>query len=124
MASGLSHGKGLQLLMAILTARACMTQFRTLLPSVVGHINNNDETKHRKGIESLMSWSQDNKLVHNISKMKESVVDIRKREGELLFLSNKAVVEMVDSLRFPDIHITSNQSLHFDAVFKKLHQED
>lgn len=117
-------GRGLQLLMAILAARACMTQFRTLLPSVVGHINNNDETKHRKGIESLMSWSQDNKLVHNISKMKESVVDIRKREGELLFLSNKAVVEMVDSLRFPDIHITSNQSLHFDAVFKKLHQED
>eukprot|EP00061_Rhincodon_typus_P016267 g44387.t1 len=44
-----------------------------------GFISNNDETDHRKEIDSLVTWCKDNNLSLNVSKMKELVINFRKQ---------------------------------------------
>ena len=50
--------------------------------TVVGLITNNDETAYRAEVRDLAVWCQDNNLSLNVSKIKELVVDYRKRRTE------------------------------------------
>lgn len=87
--------------------------------TVVGQIYNNDEMKHKKKIENLMSWCQDNHLALNISKAKELIVDQRKRGGELKpVLSNGTADELINhSSRFLGIQYQQQpKSPHADVV--------
>ncbi len=46
---------------------------------VLGLISNNDETAYLDEVERLTSWCQDNRLSLNVSKIKELIVDFRKK---------------------------------------------
>ncbi len=46
--------------------------------TVLGLINNNDETAYRNEVQHLALWCDNNSLVHNIKKTKEIIVDFRK----------------------------------------------
>jgi hypothetical protein len=48
--------------------------------TVVGLINNNDETAYREDVRTLAEVYQENNLSLNINKMKELIVDFRRRE--------------------------------------------
>jgi hypothetical protein len=62
--------------------------------TVVGLINNNDETTYREEGRDLVMWFQDNNLSHNVIKKKEMIVDYRKRWTENApILIDGAVVE-------------------------------
>ena len=74
--------------------------------TVVGLINN--ETAYREEVRDLTVWYKDNNLSLNVIKIKEMIVDYRKRRTEhALILINGAVVEQVDSFKFLGIHITN-----------------
>ncbi len=46
--------------------------------TVLGLINNNDETAYRNEVQHLALWCDNNSLVLNIKKTKEIIVDFRK----------------------------------------------
>ena len=78
----------------------------------MGRISNNDETEYRNEIEHLVNWCGDNNLSLNVNKMKEIVIDFRKREGEHApVYINRDEVERVESFYFLGVQITNNLSL-------------
>jgi hypothetical protein len=50
--------------------------------TVVGLINNNDETDYREEVRAFGVWCQENNLSLNVSKAKEMIVDFRKQQRE------------------------------------------
>ena len=50
--------------------------------TVVGLIIDNDEMAYREEVRDLAVWCQDNNLSLNVSKIKELIVDYRKRRPE------------------------------------------
>ena len=55
--------------------------------TVVGLITNNDETAYREEVRDLAVWCQDNNLSVNVIKIKEMIVEIRKRTEHAQFSS-------------------------------------
>ena len=82
--------------------------------TVVGLINDNDETSYREEVRDLAGWCQ-----------KEMIVDYRKRRTEYVpILINRAEVEQVESFKFLGVHITNNLtwSKHTKTVVKRARQ--
>jgi EAL domain-containing protein (putative c-di-GMP-specific phosphodiesterase class I) len=78
---------------------------------VVGLITDIDETAYREEVRDLAVWCQDNNLFLNVSKTKELILDYRKRRAEHAPIHIKrAVVEQVESFKFPGVHITNKLS--------------
>lgn len=79
---------------------------------------------YRKEIKNNASWYQNN-IALIITRIKELVVDCRKRGGKHkpAFI-NGAAADMVNSVKFLGIHITAYLiwHLHTDAVVKRTHQ--
>ena len=50
--------------------------------TVLGLITNNNETAYRVEVRNLAVWCQKKNLSLNVSKIKELIVDYRKRRGE------------------------------------------
>ncbi len=83
---------------------------------VLGLISNNDETAYLDEVERLTSWCQDNSLSLNVSKIKELIVDFRKRHllpytplmisGE----SKQLQVPRCKPLRGPDMDYTHSNT--------------
>eukprot|EP00061_Rhincodon_typus_P011118 g35906.t1 len=89
---------------------------------VVGWISNSNETEYRKEKVSLAAWCTDNQLFHNVSKMKELIIAVRKWSGGHAPVCIIGVdVEVVESFKFLGILITSNPSwsIHVNAMVKK-----
>ena len=85
-------------------------------------ITDNDETAYREEVRDLVVWCQDNNFFLNVIKPKEMIVDYRKKRTEHApILINGAVVEQVESFKFPGIHITNKLtwSKHTKAVVKR-----
>ena len=77
--------------------------------TVVGRISNNDETEYRNEIENLVNLNGNNNLSLNVNKMKEIVIDFRKRKGERApVYINRDKVERVESFKFLGVQITNN----------------
>ena len=77
----------------------------------MGQISNNDETEYRNEIENLVNWCGDNNLSLNVNKMKEIVIDFRKRKGEHApVYINWDEGERVESFKFLGVQITNNLS--------------
>ena len=75
---------------------------------MVGLITDNDETSYREEVRDLHVWCKDNNLSLNVSKIKEMIVDYRKRRTEHApILIDGAVVEQVESFKFLGVHITN-----------------
>ena len=53
-----------------------------VLTTVVGLITKNDETAYREDVKDLAVWCQYNNLSFNVIKIKEIIVDYRKRSPE------------------------------------------
>jgi hypothetical protein len=75
--------------------------------TVVGLINNTDETAYRVEVRALGVWCQENNLSLNVSKTKEMIVDFRKqqRENPPIHIDGTAM-EKVERFKFLGVHIT------------------
>ena len=94
--------------------------------TVIGLINDGDETAYREEVRALTSWCQDNNLQLNLSKTKELIVDYRKRQGaeNALITIYGTTVERVSSLKFLGVHICEDLTWthHTDAITKTARQ--
>jgi hypothetical protein len=107
--TGAPQGCVLSLLLYSLFTHDCMARHdsNTIIKfaddtTVVGLIADNDETDYREEVRDLAAWCQNNNLSLNITKIKEIIVDYRKRRSKHTpILINGAVVEQVESFTLP-----------------------
>ncbi|XP_060763541.1 uncharacterized protein fbrsl1 isoform X7 [Neoarius graeffei] len=79
--------------------------------TVVGLINNNDESYYRDEVSQLATWCRDNNLSLNVEKTKEMVVDFRRASTQHPPLTiNGAAVERVSSTKFLGVYLTEDLS--------------
>ncbi|KAK0155268.1 Retrovirus-related Pol polyprotein from type-1 retrotransposable element R1 [Merluccius polli] len=79
--------------------------------TVVGHINNGDETNYRSEVSRLATWCKDNNLHLNVEKTKEIVLDFRRVHTQHIPLTiDDAAVERVSSTKFLGVHISEDLS--------------
>eukprot|EP00061_Rhincodon_typus_P013771 g40356.t1 len=89
--------------------------------TTVGRISNNDESKYRREIESLVTWCNENNLSLNVGKTKELIIDFRKKGGEQApTYINRTEVERVKSNKFLSVMMTDDLSWtsHVNATVK------
>ncbi|KAI5607883.1 gastrula zinc finger protein XlCGF28.1-like [Silurus asotus] len=106
--------------------------------TVVGQIDNNNESAYREEIHNLAAWCVNNNLTLNATKTKELIVDFRKSNSRrhLPVNINETEVERVSSFKFLGVHISEDlswqqntsalvkkaqQRLYFLRSFKKSH---
>ena len=89
---------------------------------MVGLITKNDETAYWEEVRDLEVWCQDNNLSLNVSKIKELIVDYRKRRSPIHI--DGAAVERDESFKFLGVHITNELewSKHSKTVVKRAQQ--
>jgi hypothetical protein len=93
--------------------------------TVVGLINDNNETAYREEVRDLAGWCQNNNLSLNVTKTKEMIVDYRKRSTEHApILIDEAVVKQVESFKFLGVNINNKleSSKHTKTVVKRARQ--
>ncbi len=93
---------------------------------VLALISNNDETAYFDEVEILTSWCQDNCLSLNVSKIKELIVDFRKRQQwpyTPLMISGTPV-ERVSSFKYLGVNISEDLTwtAHIQTQVKKARQ--
>ncbi|KAM4541264.1 uncharacterized protein V3H82_023100 [Fundulus diaphanus] len=77
--------------------------------TVVGLIRDDNDQDYREEVEQLVGWCRDNRLILNVEKTKEIIVDFRKnRPRHAPLLINNSAVEVVSSTKFLGVHITDN----------------
>ena len=89
---------------------------------MVGLITDNDETAYREEVSDLALWCQDNNLSLNVNKIKEMIVDYRKKRTEHTpIIIDGASVEQVESLKYLGVHITNKLTWckHTKTVMKR-----
>ena len=78
--------------------------------TVVGLVTDDNKTAYRE-VRDLIVWCQDNNLSLNMSKIKEMIVDNRKRRAvDTPIHINGAVVERVESFKFFGVYINNAYS--------------
>ena len=88
--------------------------------TIVGLITNNEETSYREKVRALAEWCQENNLSLNVNKIKEMIVDFRKKQREHVSIHTVKV----ESFNFLSVHITDHLkwSTHTDSLAKKAKQ--
>ncbi len=84
----------------------------SFVTTVLGFINNNDETAYRNEVQHLVLWCDNNSLVLNIKKAKEIIVDIRKTgqyKHSPLSIGNE-MMERVTDLTFLGVIVSEDLS--------------
>jgi hypothetical protein len=84
------------------------TQSSTLKKTVVGLITNNDETAYREEVRALALWCQENNLSFNVNKMKEPIVDFRKKWREHAPIHINRTWPLRPSETFTDAHLRAS----------------
>uniref|UniRef100_A0A8C1TE67 Reverse transcriptase domain-containing protein n=1 Tax=Cyprinus carpio TaxID=7962 RepID=A0A8C1TE67_CYPCA len=80
--------------------------------TVIGLIRDNDDTAYREEVQHLATWCTDNNLLLNTSKIKELIVDFRKKKGSThdpIYI-NGMVVERVSSFKLLGTTISEDLS--------------
>ena len=73
-------------------------------------IENADETAYRDEVQRIVGWCADNNLELNVSKIKEMIVDFRRKTSPIRLSLNEVEVEQVESFRFLGTTISSDLS--------------
>ncbi len=93
---------------------------------VLGLINNNDEAAYLDEVERLTSWCQDNCLSLNVSKIKELIVDFRKRQQRPYtpLMISGTPVERVSCFKYLGVNISEDLTwtTHIQTQVKKARQ--
>ncbi len=85
--------------------------------TVVGLINNKNETIYRSEESRLATWCKDNNLHLNVEKMKEIVVHFRRKHAQHSPLTiNVAAVEWLSSAKFLGVHISQDLSWNINTT--------
>ena len=83
---------------------------------MVGVINKNNESAHRKEAQGLILWCKENNLTLNIKKPKELIIDFRrKRNVHLPLYINGEEVERVGSFKLRGTYISEDLSWTINA---------
>ncbi|KAL7831607.1 hypothetical protein AOLI_G00291550 [Acnodon oligacanthus] len=94
--------------------------------TILGLINDGDETAYRDEVSTLSEWCHDNNLCLNISKTKKMIVDYRKlqRGGHSPQYINGAEVERVSSVKFLGVQLTDDLtwSHHSNTIVRSARQ--
>ena len=78
--------------------------------TVIGLIDNNDDSAYREEVQHLKQWCDDNNLHLNTAKTKEMVIDFRRTkrsEHSTLYIDGEEV-ERVESFKFLGVHISAD----------------
>ncbi len=93
---------------------------------VLGLISNNDKTAYLDEVERFTSWCQDSCLSLNVSKTKELIVDIRRRQQRLYtpLMISGTPVERVSSFKYLGVNISEDLTwtAHIQTQVKKARQ--
>nr|XP_019958831.1 PREDICTED: uncharacterized protein LOC109639670 [Paralichthys olivaceus] len=92
--------------------------------TIVGLINNNDESAYREEVKRLTDWCSHNNLDLHTNKTKEMFVDFRKRAVLPTLSIDGQEVERVESFKFLGVYITADLtwSVHTSNQVGKAHQ--
>uniref|UniRef100_A0AAY4BNL9 Reverse transcriptase domain-containing protein n=1 Tax=Denticeps clupeoides TaxID=299321 RepID=A0AAY4BNL9_9TELE len=94
--------------------------------TVIGLIDNNDETAYREEVQHLATWCTENNLLLNTTKTKELIVDFRRerRGSHDPIHINGMTVQPVTSFKFLGTHISEDLSwsINTSSLVKKAHQ--
>ena len=86
--------------------------------TVVGLINNDDDSAYREEVHQLINWCDKNNLQLNVNKTKEIIVDFRKEKMSHTPLTiNGSAVESVKSTKFLGVHITDDLTWTTNTTF-------
>ena len=79
--------------------------------AVIGLISDNDEAGYRRKVGRLVGWFSNNKLVLNVSKTREAIIDFRREKSvPSSLLINGVAVQSTGSFKFLGFTITSDLS--------------
>ncbi|GAA6107797.1 uncharacterized protein LOC121182596, partial [Tachysurus ichikawai] len=92
--------------------------------TVVGLINNNDESAYREEVQQLTAWCRANNLSLNVDKTKEMVVDFRRAQSDHSPLNiDGSSVDIIKSTKFLDVHLAENLTWSLNtSTIKKAQQ--
>ncbi|KAK1804046.1 hypothetical protein P4O66_020091, partial [Electrophorus voltai] len=92
----------------------------------MGLISDNDETAYLEEIKHLENWCHENRLLLNVSKTKEVIVDCSKKQERHYqpVRINETTVEREDNFRYLGVHISQDLSWsrHTNSLAKKTRQ--
>nr|XP_049579054.1 uncharacterized protein LOC125970577 [Syngnathus scovelli]XP_049579055.1 uncharacterized protein LOC125970577 [Syngnathus scovelli] len=116
LSTGSLQGCVLSPLLCTLMTHDCVLRFITnhIVKSaddttVVGLIRDNNDLDYREEVEQLVGWCRENSLILNEEKMKEIIVDFRKKQPHHApLIINSSAVEVVSSTKFLGVHITED----------------
>ena len=79
--------------------------------TLIGCIENADETAYREEVQRMVDWCGKNNLVLNVSKTREMTIDFRKHKNPMCqLLIDNTVVKQVESFKFLGSTISSDLS--------------
>ena len=91
--------------------------------TVVGLINNNDESNYRDEVSQLATWCRVNNLSVNVEKTKDIVVDFwRAATQHLPLIIYGAAAERVSRTKFLGVHLTEDLSWCTTSLARKAQQ--
>jgi hypothetical protein len=99
------------------------TIFKFADDTVVGLVNDDNETANREEVSDLVVWCQDNNLSLNVTKTKKLIVNYRKWRAENALIHIDGAV-VVARYKFLCVHTTKEITWpkHTNTVVKKVRQ--
>ena len=88
--------------------------------SLIGLIQNDDESAYRTQITSVVKWCEENNLILNVDKTKELIVDFQRKHKNIKepFYIHDNVVEQVGSFKLLGTYIANDLTWNINSHMK------